>query len=257
MTYFIAAVRLIDKFSANEARLDSKSPVSKPLLVVVCVLFFWVGVGELLLLVWEPVRDVGCKTPPNGSKLESVKYLWVTIRNFSRFLYLEDMHVWIKPINHAFHLRNSWTVSLILFLQKIWSIFNMHIKHKIHIHQINNGIKRKTNTVNSWKITCFAWLIYNVWNFYQNGGIKVKERIFKNQGSLNRLLLSLKLRRRRPCWGNFLLDFGFKEPQNGMDRFYFTWRVWVHIDQCRNGIIDKERIETFWLRIEAFGCLQQ
>lgn len=77
------AVRLwIVRFSANEARLDSKSPVNKgelpdwwfPLLLVLLLLL-------LLLLrlddeTW-PVTETGCKTPPNASKLLPAKKLHV------------------------------------------------------------------------------------------------------------------------------------------------------------------------------------
>lgn len=57
---------LIDKFSASDAKLVSKSPVSKALDVCWEVAFlpvFWM----------PPCEEVGCKTPPRASKADAAK----------------------------------------------------------------------------------------------------------------------------------------------------------------------------------------
>lgn len=61
MTYFTGAGRLLmDKFSAKDARLVSRSPVSKAL-PCACV------VDLVLLDVGTPCVVAGCSTPPSPS----------------------------------------------------------------------------------------------------------------------------------------------------------------------------------------------
>lgn len=57
----------MERFSARDAKLDSKSPVSRVLFfcsVSSCLL----DVVFPLVIVCAPVREVGCNTPPNESK---------------------------------------------------------------------------------------------------------------------------------------------------------------------------------------------
>lgn len=62
----VCFLSLIVKFSARDAKLDSRSPVSK------LPLFGWLPfTGLLLVVVFDDVRPpllfIGCSTPPNES----------------------------------------------------------------------------------------------------------------------------------------------------------------------------------------------